>query len=71
MPSVSAKQHRFFGAMKSHPAEARARGISPAVAQEFLHADKGMHFQHGGVVPDSARRVAQHPPAFMRKGGWW
>ena len=59
MPSLSAKQHRFMGWSKSHPG---AKGAAPPdVAQEFLAADRGRHFEHGGVVSSS-----QIKPAFMR-----
>lgn len=44
MPSVSGRQHRFWGAMLSHPKEAKKRGISTTLAHEFLRADKGRHF---------------------------
>lgn len=67
MPSVSGKQHRFFGFLKSHPEEAAKRHVGMNVVNDFLHADKGRHFQNGGVVPDSARQVPQQKPAFMKR----
>ena len=41
MPAVSKKQQRFFGYLKAHPAEARARHISGKVVDEFAHAPGG------------------------------
>lgn len=38
MPFKSDKQRKFFGAMKSNPEEAKARGIKPRVINEFLKA---------------------------------
>lgn len=67
MPSVSGKQHRFFGFLKSHPEEAAKRHVGMNVVNEFLHADAGRHFQHGGLVPDSQHQVPQNRPAFMRR----
>jgi hypothetical protein len=75
MPSVSGKQHRFFGWAHSHPKES---GVSSAVSQEFLSADKGRHFQKGGLVDigqaAAVRSLGSRPhvlhgggPAFMRK----
>lgn len=49
MPSVSGKQHRFFGWAFHHPG---AAGVPRSVSQEFLKADKGRHFQSGGAVTD-------------------
>lgn len=66
MPSVSGKQHRFFGFLHSHPEAAAARHVSMNVVNDFLHADKGRHFQHGGVVPDSQKSLPQAKPGFMR-----
>lgn len=49
MPSVSGKQHRYFG-MASTPAgraRLKAEGKKPppvSVAKEFLAADRGKHF---------------------------
>ena len=49
MPSVSGKQHRYFG-MASTPAgraKLETEGKKPppvAVAQEFLKTDRGKHF---------------------------
>jgi predicted transcriptional regulator len=41
MPSESKAQHRFFGKAKSDPEFARRKGISQALASEYLKADKG------------------------------
>lgn len=67
MPSVSGRQHRFFGFLKSHPEEAAKRHVGMNVVNEFLHADKGRHFQRGGVVPDSQVPSPQVKPPFMRR----
>ncbi|HXS14412.1 MAG TPA: hypothetical protein VN734_17065 [Acidobacteriaceae bacterium] len=58
MPSVSGKQHRFFGFLKSHPEAAKARGVSMGVVSEFLDADRGRHF--------GPPALPQRKPAFMR-----
>ncbi len=44
MPSVSKKQHNFMAMMAHNPEEAKERGISQNMAEEFLEADKGRHF---------------------------
>lgn len=67
MPSVSGKQHRFFGYLKSHPEEAARRHVGMNVVNDFLHADKGMHFQKGGLVPDSQQELPRALPRFMRR----
>jgi len=41
MPAVSERQQRYFGFLRSHPAEAARRGISPKVVDEFSHAPGG------------------------------
>lgn len=58
MPSVSGKQHRFFGFLKSHPDIAAAKGIKASVVNDFLHADRGRHF--GPPDPPTVK------PRFMR-----
>lgn len=40
MPAVSKAQHRFAGFLKSHPAEAKRRGLTE-FAEEFSHAPGG------------------------------
>jgi hypothetical protein len=67
MPSVSGRQHRFFGFLKSHPEEAAKKHVSMGVVNEFLHADKGMHFQAGGLVLDSQKELPRALPRFMRR----
>lgn len=57
MPSRSAAEHRFWGAMKSHPDEAKAKGIRPSTVNEFLQADRGRHFRDTPTVK----------PRFMRR----
>lgn len=44
MPSVTGRQHRFFGFLASHPKEAKKRGVPLTVAHDFLKADRGKHF---------------------------
>lgn len=41
MPAVSQAQQRLFGFLKSHPAEARRRGIPGEVVEEFAKAPGG------------------------------
>lgn len=43
MPSVSKAQHRFFGFLKGNPEEAKRRGISSKVVEEFATTkEKGL-----------------------------
>lgn len=35
MPAVSKKQFKFFKSMQSNPKEAKAKGISPTLANEY------------------------------------
>ena len=40
MPPVSQAQRGLFWWARSHPGEAKKRGIKPSVAKEFTDADK-------------------------------
>lgn len=44
MPSKSAKQHRLMAAAAHNPKVRKQFGISQAIAEEFLRADKGRSF---------------------------
>lgn len=50
MPSTSAKQHRLMEAVAHGWHMPGGVGPSVAVAKEFVAADKGRHFEHGGPV---------------------
>ena len=50
MPSVSKKQHNLMAAVANNPKFAKKVGISQAVGEEFLKADKGKRFGTGGNV---------------------
>ena len=41
MPSRSMKEHRFWEWVDHNPEAARKKGVKPAVAREFVEADKG------------------------------
>lgn len=43
MPSTSPKQHRFMLAI-AHGMKPHKGGPSPAIAREYVQADKGKHF---------------------------
>lgn len=66
MPSSSDTQHRFWGAMMSHPTEARARGISAATAAEWLRSDRGKPWQRrddGGAVDPTTGGIGGMTPS--------
>ena len=50
MPSVSKKQHNFMAAVANNPKFAKKAGVSSAVGEEFLTADKGKTFKEGGTM---------------------
>jgi hypothetical protein len=50
MPSVSKKQHNFMAAVAKNPKFAKKAGVSSAVGEEFLTADKGKTFKEGGTM---------------------
>ncbi len=41
MPSRSMKEHRMWEWAKHNPEAAQAKGLDPAVARDFVAADKG------------------------------
>ena len=43
MPSVSAKQHRFFEAVAHSPKFAKKAGVKQSVGRDFVAADVGKH----------------------------
>lgn len=47
MPSKSGKQHRLMAAAAHNPKVRKQHGISQAIAEEFLRADKGKQFSGG------------------------
>jgi hypothetical protein len=49
MPSKSQKQHNLMAMVANDPKAAKRLGISQAVGQEFMKADKGRKFGSGGV----------------------
>ena len=48
MPSKSQKQHNLMAMVANDPKAAKRVGISQAVGQEFMKADKGKKFGSGG-----------------------
>ena len=68
MPSTSKKQHNFMAAVASNPAFAKKVGVSRAVGEEFLKADKGRKFARGGEMAESKKMVGKEI-AFMKKAG--
>ena len=54
MPSTSGPQHRFMAKAMNDPAFAKAHGIKPGVAAEFVHADKGSPFARAAAVAHKA-----------------
>ncbi|MGA1073327.1 MAG: hypothetical protein ACO3S3_11760 [Pseudohongiellaceae bacterium] len=68
MPSTSKKQHNFMAAVASNPAFAKKAGVSQAVGQEFVKADKGRKFAEGGEMKESKAMEKRHVAA-MKKAG--
>ena len=50
MPSTSKKQHNFMAAIANNPKFAKKVGVSKAVGEEFMKADKGRKFKEGGSM---------------------
>ncbi len=50
MPSTSKKQHNFMEGIAHGMTPRSGKGPSPAVAKEFVAADKGRTFKRGGKV---------------------
>ena len=79
VPSVSKKQHNFMAAVANNPKFAKKAGVSSAVGEEFLTADKGKTFKEGGIMKkiDAKKNpgMAKLPTAvrnkmgFMKEGG--
>jgi len=68
MPSTSKKQHNFMAAVANNPAFAKKAGVSQAVGQEFVKADKGRKFAEGGEMKESKAMEKRHVAA-MKKAG--
>jgi hypothetical protein len=79
MPSVSKKQHNFMAAVANNPKFAKKAGVSSAVGEEFLTADKGKKFKEGGtmkktnpfmeMIAKKKEAAAKKPAKKMAMGG--
>jgi hypothetical protein len=83
MPSTSKKQHNFMAAVAKNPKFAKKAGVSSAVGEEFLTADKGKKFREGGTMKKAnpfmemiakkkaaaAKKPAKPAAMPMKKGG--
>ena len=56
MPSTSAKQHRFMGAVANNSAFAKKAGVPQSVGKDFSAADKGKRFVGGGALKQKINR---------------
>jgi len=76
MPSTSAKQHRFMGAVANNAAFAKKAGVPQSVGKDFSAADKGRTFSKGGatmmkksgkeaMMAMAARSAMRRPPMDM------
>lgn len=62
MPSVSAKQHRFFEAVAHSPRFAKQAGVPQSVGQDFARADDraGITRTHNGKPVGSPQSREEH-----------
>ena len=67
MPSASQKQHNLMAMVANDPAAAKRVGISQAVGQEFMSADKGKKFG-GGPKSRADSQVVNRPKTNQGKG---
>lgn len=57
MPSVSKKQHNLMAAVANNPKFAKKVGISRAVGEDFMEADKGKKFRSGGFTNPAKGKI--------------
>lgn len=73
MPSSSQKQHNLMAMVANDPAAAKRLGISQAVGQEFMKADKGTKFGGGNKARPDAQVInkpkTQHGASALFKDG--
>ena len=73
MPSKSRKQHKFMKAVANNPKFARQAGVPQGVGREYVKADKGRNFAHGGNVMPMGKGTygskVGRPPVKKYRGG--
>ena len=70
MPSTSAKQHRFMGAVAHNPAFAKKAGIPVSVGKHFIEADRSKKFKEGGSMkePKESKAMAAAEMKALKRG---
>ena len=68
MPSKTKKQAKFMAAVANNPKFAKQAGVPQSVGREYVKADKGRNFAHGGnVMPSKYNSTANKPGKAVKK----